>query len=70
MASVSDLDVYEIAYLCAGAERVALAAVVARPAARRQATAQDAQDRGSLQRRPARHAPADATGDFGPLVRR
>lgn len=29
MASVSKLDVYEIAYLCGGAERVALAAVVA-----------------------------------------
>ena len=29
MASVSELDVYEIAYLCGGAERVALAAVVA-----------------------------------------
>lgn len=29
MTSVSELDVYEIAYLCGGAERVALAAVVA-----------------------------------------
>src|SRR5580698_9260202 len=29
MASVSELDVYEIAYLCGGAERAALAAVVA-----------------------------------------
>jgi hypothetical protein len=29
MASVTELDVYEIAYLCGGAERVALAAVVA-----------------------------------------
>jgi hypothetical protein len=29
MASVSELDVYQIAYLCGGAERVALAAVVA-----------------------------------------
>jgi len=29
MASVSELDVYEIAYLCGGAERVALAVVVA-----------------------------------------
>ena len=29
MASISELDVYEIAYLCGGAERVALAAVVA-----------------------------------------
>jgi hypothetical protein len=28
MTSVSELDVYEIAYLCGGAERVALAAVV------------------------------------------
>jgi hypothetical protein len=50
MASVSSLDVYEIAHLCGGAERVALAAVVAM--------------------REDRHAPADATGDFGPLVRR
>ena len=29
MTSVGELDVYEIAYLCGGAERVALAAVVA-----------------------------------------
>ena len=29
MASVSELDVYQIAYLCGGAERVVLAAVVA-----------------------------------------
>ena len=29
MASVSELDAYEIAYLCGGAERVALAALVA-----------------------------------------
>ena len=29
MASVSSLDVYEVGYLCGGAERVALAAVVA-----------------------------------------
>jgi hypothetical protein len=29
MTSVSELDIYEIAYLCGGAERVALAAVVA-----------------------------------------
>ena len=29
MASVSDLDVYEIAYLCGGPERVALTAVAA-----------------------------------------
>jgi uncharacterized protein (TIGR04222 family) len=29
MASVNELDVYEIAYLCGGAERVALAAVAA-----------------------------------------
>ena len=29
MTSVNELDVYEIAYLCGGAERVALAAVIA-----------------------------------------
>ena len=29
MTSVSELDVYEVAYLCGGAERVALAAVIA-----------------------------------------